>query len=136
MANITNGPWKGSTSDVTIAHAAMTTLADIPIRDGASALAVTISNGADKALTGFEVQYLAQSDAAGVAKFRTVASIDSDFTTAIKDPIFACTSDLTALPLSSGAFLWMGVKAVDRVRLRAQSTASSDTVMTAFWQVR
>jgi len=132
MANITNGPWKGKASDVTVSSDALCTLLEVPIREGASALAVDIHNSADKELQEFEVQYLAHSD----GSYRTVASIDSDYTTAIKDPVFACTSDLTVLPLSSGAFLWCGVKGVNRVRLQAKSASGSDTVMAAFWQVR
>jgi len=132
MTNITNGPWKGKASDVTVSSDALYTLLEVPIREGASAIAVNIENSADEALQEFEVQYLAHSDGSYV----TIASTDSDFTTVIENPILASTADLTALPASTDAFLYCAVKGVNRVRLQAKSASASDAVLAAFWQVR
>lgn len=127
--------WKGSATAVTIADDALTTLATIKVREGASNLWAEVANSAHSTFDKFSVAYRVHSDGSYVV----IADAPSDFASNLSDvapPVRKATKDLTTLAKSTSAILWLDVKGVQSVRLQAESTGTSDTTASVYWQVR
>ena len=122
--------WYQKTSDVSVAAAGWTTLAQIKVEQGASVLEVMLTNSADKALDQFEVAYSVFSD----LTWQVIAGATSDFAAAtIQWPVLGAGADLTTLPLSNSAAMSLYIRGKEYVRLRASSAAGSDTTITHSW---
>ena len=125
--------WKGKVENVFVSSdATNTTIKTITIEEGSSYLWAEIVNSADKALDAFAIQVQPHAD----ADFHTIASVASDFTTAMKRPLLACDQDMTSLALSTAGLLWMEVKGLNAVKFLGSSAAGSDTAISVYWSVR
>ena len=126
--------WKGkSSATVTIvSDTVFTTVATIPIRDGASNLWFDFDLTADAAFTAFNTDIKAHAD----GNWYTVASVASDYTTNIQSPIKAVEDSPVTLAKSGNTMIWLECKGLDSVRFQAKAGASDATVSDYYWQVR
>ena len=126
--------WKGkSSATVTIvSDTVFTTVATIPIRDGASNLWFDFDLTADAALTAFNTDVRAHAD----GNWYTVANVASDYTTNIQAPIKAVEDDPVTLAASGNTLLWLDVKGLYSVRFQAKAGASDAVVSDFYWQQR
>ena len=124
---------KGNGSSVTIdSDAVFTTVATIPIREGASNLWFEFDMAADADLTAFNTDVLVHSD----ANWHTVANATSDYTTSIILPIKGVSNNPVVLAKSSASMVWVDVKGLSNVRFQAKAGASDAIVSDYYWAVR
>jgi len=125
--------WTGDIYTKDISETGWTEVFNYQLMQGTEKLHVMLTNSADKALDGFEVAYSVKSDAA----WQVVAAVSSDYTaTGLQWPLLGVGADLSTLAKSTSAAMAMDVRGFDYVRLRASSTAGSDTTLTVGWRIR
>ena len=122
----------GSNTDVLVSDATTDQIEMISDLRGASILNVSIENSdAGTILDAFEVAIRAHSSAA----FQTIASVTSDYTTAVQWPLLGCGGDLTTLDSDTAMTLSMVCEGMNAIRLKA-SCNSATTLLSIYWSAR
>lgn len=125
--------WSGDFYTKDVAASGWTEIFKYQPNQGAEKVHIVLTNSADKALDALEVAYSVKSDAV----WQVVANAASDFTaTGVQWPIVGVDDTIFTLPKSSSAAIAIDVKGIDYLRLRASSTAGSDTTLTIGWRAR
>ena len=125
-------PWTGKTLATALSDAALATIATIAIEEGAAVLSFEVATSDVGGLGGFEVAVSPHVD----ASYTVVASIDSDYTTDIDDPIISASSDFTALDSDSTGVGMVLVRSLYGVRLQAKAATGKTTSVDVRWRTR
>ena len=124
--------WEGKVETVAVTAGSTDVIDTITIQQGATNLWMEIANDAHQEFDAFDVQYQIQRD----GSFNTIANASSDFTTNIELPVVDANIDLISLAKSTSGVLWLYVKGVFKVRVRASAAAGSDTTVNLYWGQR
>ena len=127
-------PWVSPVRDAVSVAAAGTTVVDtISVPEGAERLWYEVYTS-DHKLDAFDISVKASEHSD--SQFFIIANATSDFTTNITSPVLGAYTDPVLLDSDTHSLIWMDVRALYQVRIRASASDVAATGMYSYWQFR